>query len=62
MLKVVHRICYLIEKMEDFGIKFPQESDIIEKMSVYDLQHFLIPKEITVANSRKGNLVMLAKC
>ena len=46
--------------MEDFGIKFVQESDI-EKMSVYDLRHFLISKGITVASSRKADLVMLAK-
>ena len=46
--------------MEDFGIKFVQENDL-EKMSVYDLRHFLISKGITVASSRKADLVMLAK-
>ena len=50
----------LVETMEDFRNKCLQESDIV-KMSVYDLRHFLISKGITVTNSRKAELVMLAK-
>ena len=53
-------IYLLVEKMEDFGDKCLQDSDIM-KMSVYDLRHFLISKGITVTNVRKAELVMLAK-